>query len=86
MRGRVMSLYGLTYRAGPAIGALLMGSVSTWIGLQIPVAGGAIICLISIAVILPHRKRLASELEGRNLLADDEQIKTVPSELTSDSK
>ena len=86
VRGRVMSLYSLTYRAGPAIGALLMGSLSTWIGLQIPVAGGALICLISIAIILPHQKRIASELEGRDLLADDEKIKAVTSELTSDSK
>jgi len=69
MRGRVMSLYSLTYRAGPAMGALLMGGISTWTGLQVPVAGGAIICLIALAIIAPHRKRLASELEGTSSLS-----------------
>ena len=63
MRGRVMSIYGLTYRAGPAIGALLMGMASTWAGLQVPVAAGATICLISLIFVLPHYKRLAVELE-----------------------
>ena len=37
MRGRVMSLYGMIIRAGPALGALAMGSVSELIGLQWPV-------------------------------------------------
>ena len=69
MRGRVMSLYSLTYRAGPAMGALLMGGISTWTGLQVPVGGGAIICLIALAIIAPHRKRLASELEGTSSLS-----------------
>ena len=63
MRGRVMSIYGLTYRAGPAIGALLMGIFSTWVGLQAPVATGAIICLISLLFILPHHKRIAQAME-----------------------
>ena len=69
MRGRVMSLYSLTYRAGPAMGALLMGGISTWTGLQVPVAGGAIICLMALAIIAPHRKRLASELERTSSLS-----------------
>ena len=58
-----MSIYGLTYRAGPAIGALLMGMFSTWFGLQVPVAAGAIICLISLLFILPHHKRIAQAME-----------------------
>ena len=63
MRGRVMSLFGLTYRAGPALGAFLMGAASTYVGLQIPVAGGAVICLIAIMFMYPKRKVLASEME-----------------------
>ncbi|MBT3991137.1 MAG: MFS transporter [Rhodospirillaceae bacterium] len=64
MRGRVMSIFGLTYRAGPALGALIMGAASTYVGLQIPVAGGAVICLIAVLLMLPKRKRLAAEMEG----------------------
>lgn len=78
MRGRVMSLYSLTYRAGPALGALLMGGLSIWTGLQIPVALGAGICLVALVMILPHRKRLAAEMEddgsGGSSAGDDAAI------------
>jgi len=63
-RGRVMSLYGLTYRAGPSMGALLLGSASTVFGFQWPVIGGALLCLVAIAVVLPFYKRLSVELEA----------------------
>lgn len=45
LRGRVMSLYGMISRGGPAVGALIMGIISGWTGLQWPVTGGAVICL-----------------------------------------
>jgi predicted MFS family arabinose efflux permease len=64
MRGRVMSLFGLTYRAGPAVGALIIGGASNYIGLQIAVAVGACISLIAVLVMLPKRKMLVSEMEG----------------------
>ena len=59
-----MSLYGLTYRAGPSMGALLLGSASTVAGFQWPVIAGALLCLVSIAFVMPHYKRLSAELEG----------------------
>ena len=62
-RGRVMSLYGLTYRAGPSVGALLLGSASTLVGFQWPVILGGALCLFSIALVIPGYKRLSSELE-----------------------
>ena len=43
---RVLSLYGLSFRAGPAVGALIMGTASEFYGLQMPVIVGALICLI----------------------------------------
>jgi predicted MFS family arabinose efflux permease len=43
---RVLSLYGLSFRAGPAAGALIMGGASEIFGLQAPVVAGALICLI----------------------------------------
>ena len=64
-RGRVMSLYGLTYRAGPSVGALLLGSASTLVGFQWPVILGGALCLFSIALVIPGYKQLASELENR---------------------
>lgn len=46
MRGRVMSLYGMIGRGAPAIGALAMGGLSETMGLQAPVIGGALICVL----------------------------------------
>lgn len=75
MRGRVMSLFGLTYRAGPAIGALIIGGASNYVGLQISVAGSAIICLIAVLFLLPQRKRLAGEMEGDRTPTANEAVK-----------
>lgn len=43
MRGRVLSIYGLILRGGPAIGALTMGWLAEFLGLRWPLAGGAVI-------------------------------------------
>ena len=43
MRGRVMALYGMIFRAGPAVGAVLMGSLSEHFGLRLPLAVGALV-------------------------------------------
>ena len=40
MRGRVLSLYGLIFRAGPAVGALAMGLASELAGLRWPLVAG----------------------------------------------
>ena len=45
LRGRVMSLYGMIARGAPALGALMMGGLSSLVGLQWPVLGGAVLCL-----------------------------------------
>ncbi len=44
MRGRVMSLYGMLFRAGPAVGAVVIGVIGDHIGLAWPTAAGAVIC------------------------------------------
>src|SRR5207237_1852539 len=41
MRGRIMALYGMIFRAGPAGGAGLMGSGSGEVGVRLPLALGA---------------------------------------------
>jgi MFS family permease len=43
MSGRVMALYGLIFRAGPAVGAVLMGTLSEYLGLRLALALGAIV-------------------------------------------
>ena len=64
LRGRVMSLYGMINRGAPAVGALIMGSLSSWIGLQWPVAGGAAICLGVWLWARSRRAAMTRALEG----------------------
>jgi len=47
MRGRVMAFYGMVFRAGPALGALLSGFLATRLGFRIPVAAGAVACVLA---------------------------------------
>jgi predicted MFS family arabinose efflux permease len=49
MRGRVLGIYALLFRGGPALGALLMGAAAEYVGLRLPVlAGAAIVLLVSV--------------------------------------
>lgn len=64
MRGRVMSLYGMINRAGPAIGALIMGALAEIFGLRWPVIGGAVIMLLFLFWLMPRREKMAAALEG----------------------
>ncbi len=45
MRGRVMAFYGMVFRAGPALGALIAGWFATRVGFHLPVIVGAIACV-----------------------------------------
>jgi predicted MFS family arabinose efflux permease len=64
MRGRVMSLYGMINRGGPAVGAFLMGAASEVAGLQWPVAVGGVICLALCLWALRRGREFAPALEG----------------------
>lgn len=57
MRGRVLSIYGLIMRGGPAIGAILMGGIAEFTGLRWPLAGGALIVAISALWLVARMKR-----------------------------
>jgi len=46
MRGRVMGLYGMIFRGGPALNALLLGLLSSHFGLRLPLAAGAAFCVL----------------------------------------
>ena len=63
MRGRVMALYGVIFRAGPAIGALIVGLASEQFGLRLPLAiGAAVSCAFWLLTRLRH-KNIAASLE-----------------------
>jgi len=63
MRGRVMSLYVVLFRAVPAIGALIMGLASEVFGLRWPIVGGAVLLLAVFFWTWSARKRTADALE-----------------------
>jgi predicted MFS family arabinose efflux permease len=72
-RGRVLSLYGLIFRGGPALGALAMGALSELVGLRWPLAAGALLALLAWALVWTRRERLAVALEAP---ADASAVKT----------
>ncbi len=63
MLGRVLSIYGLSFRAGPALGALAMGALADSVGLVWPVFGGACLCLAAIALLLRRLQAVRVALE-----------------------
>ena len=64
MRGRIMALYGMIFRAGPALGAVLMGSLSERFGLRLPLAVGAVVSCGFWAATWLKQKRIAATLEA----------------------
>ena len=64
LRGRIMALYGMIFRAGPAVGAVLMGSLSGHFGLRLPLAAGAFVSCSFWAWTRLKQKRIAETLEA----------------------
>jgi predicted MFS family arabinose efflux permease len=62
MRGRVLSLFGLIFRGGPALGALAMGSASEALGLQAPLVAGALLALLAAALLWRRREAIGRSL------------------------
>ncbi len=63
VRGRVLSLFGLVFRSGPAIGALLMGAASEFVGLRWPLIVGSCIGAVAWAVIWHGKTRITQALK-----------------------
>ena len=63
LRGRVISLWLVIGRGGPALGALVMGTLAEFVGFGLPLFVGAIITFTTAVAMLPRRKRLAKTLE-----------------------
>jgi len=64
MRGRMLSFYTLIARGCPSIGALLMGWLSSFYGLQPPIIAGAVICIGIWAWSRKKLKMLEESLES----------------------
>lgn len=62
MRGRVLSMYGVVFRGGPAVGALAMGTVSDKVGLALPFALGALLILAVVGWLLARLDRVRAAL------------------------
>lgn len=57
MRGRVVALYGLVFRTGPAVGAFAMGVGAAWIPLQWLIAAGGVLFALILVLSLPMARR-----------------------------
>ena len=64
MRGRVLGLYGMLFRGGPAFNALVLGWLSSLFGLRWSVAGGAVVCLAYWAWARLRRDAMERALEA----------------------
>jgi MFS family permease len=64
LRGRIMALYGMIFRAGPALGAVLMGSLSERFGLRLPLAVGALVSCGFWALTRAQQRHIAETLES----------------------
>ena len=79
LRGRVMSLYGIIFRGGPAAGALIMGVISEATGLRWPLAGGVLIAAAVWAWTWRRRAAISTALEphGRRIETTRSSPKTA---------
>ena len=64
MRGRIISLWGLISRGGPAIGALALGALGEGLGLRWPTMAGAFLSLFAVAWGIRRLRGMQRNLEG----------------------
>ena len=64
IRGRVLSLFGLIFRSGPAIGALAMGVASEFAGLRWPLAVGSLMGAFAFFYIWQRRRVISRALQA----------------------
>ncbi len=69
MVGRVLSLWGMITRAAPAIGALAYGASAEFLGLQLPVLFGCLLCALAWIRTQSRLARMAPVLERAETLA-----------------
>jgi MFS family permease len=64
MRGRILSIYTLIHRGFPSIGALIMGTAASYIGLRVPVLCGAVLFVMFWIWARRRQARMVSILEA----------------------
>lgn len=60
IRGRVLGIYGATYRAAPALGAIPLGMLADLTDLRWPIVAGAAICFLWWLVVTLLRSRFSA--------------------------
>ncbi len=65
-RGRVLGVYGLVARVGPAIGAVVLGALTDYFGMRWPLAVGGGLCLLLWIWARVGRDRMTGFLEGHS--------------------
>jgi predicted MFS family arabinose efflux permease len=78
VRGRVLSMFGMIFRAGPATGAFAMGWIAEAVGVTWPVAVGAAIGVAVFSLALLRRDRLRAALEGDPPALDEATLEDGP--------
>ena len=64
MRGRVMGFYGMLFRGGLAVNALVLGWLSSYFGLRLTVGAGAVLCLLYWCWARLHQGDMTASLEA----------------------
>jgi len=63
-RGRVLSLYGVCFMGGPALGTLAMGAAAEIFGLRVPIIAGAVIVATAWLIFWSKRRSITSALDA----------------------
>lgn len=63
MLGRMLSLWSMLTRAGPALGALCYGALAEWAGLRIPVLAGGALGILACLWAFSRLRQMAGSLE-----------------------
>ena len=64
IRGRIMSLWGILNRAGPSIGALLVGWLSAYAGFRLPMLSAIAVTALVALYVFSKRRAMLEALEA----------------------
>ena len=78
IRGRVLSLYGICFMGGPALGALIIGAFAEVHGFKLPVFAATLLIFGFWAVIWPKRRQTEASLQRLKESGAESQKPTTP--------
>ncbi len=64
LRGRVLSLHGIVFRSGPALGALAMGLAGDLVGLRAPVVVGCLVAFGCVVLTATRRRGIENAIDS----------------------